>query len=58
MLMRNTNLNKRNYIMNFEKYLDENGFEEVAEGMYECPGGHIWSEWMIREDFDEFIEEK
>ena len=38
--------------MNFEKYLDENGFEQVAPELYECPGGHIWSEDMIKEDFN------
>jgi len=29
-------------IMTIEEYIEEQGFTNVAEDTFECPGGHVW----------------
>ena len=32
-----------------EHYILTNGYEEVADDMFECPGGHLWHYTNIEE---------
>jgi hypothetical protein len=41
--------------LDFEVWLDEEGFFKSAGEFYECPGGHIWHESDVSELYAEAL---